>query len=109
MKPSTRSRGFTLIEVLVAMVILGSACAALFGLLSSSLFNLRKLEDVHRYQLVAEDVMNRVQFLSTLPPEGKLSGRPRNIDTEWKVTVSPWFPVTLQDKPSQAIMKIDVD
>src|SRR5690349_5505278 len=109
MKPDRSAGGFTLIEVLVALVILGSACAALFGLLSSSLFNLRKLEDVHRYQLAAEDVMNRVDFISTFPPEGKINGRPANLDAEWTLTVSPWLPATLQEKPSQAIMKIDVD
>ena len=53
--------------------------------------------------------MTRVQSLGTLPPEAKISGRPGNLNAEWRVTVSPWFPATLQDKPSEAIMKIDVD
>ncbi len=104
-----KNRGFTLIEVLVAMVILGLACAALFGLLSRSLLNLRKLEDIHRYQIAAEDVMNRVQVLVKFPPEATVTGRPDNLDAEWKVTVSPWFPATFQEKPSQAIVKINVD
>src|SRR5262245_31132592 len=109
MRPAGSSRGFTLIEVLVAMVVMGAAATALFGLLSSSLFNLRKLEDVHRYQLAAEDVMNRLQFVSTFPAEGKLNGRTADLDATWNVTVTPWFPATLQEKPAQAIMKIDVN
>jgi len=104
-----RSSGFTLIEVLIAMLILGSACVALFGLLSSSMVNLRRLEDVHRYQIAAEDVMNRMQSMSTFPPEASFTGRPESLDAQWKVTVTPWFPATLQEKPGQAVMKIDVD
>ena len=104
-----KSRGFTLIEVLVAMAVLGMACAALFGLLSSSLFNLRKLEDRHRYQLIGEDVMKRVQALGALPPEGNVKGQVRDVEAEWKVVVKPWFPAALDEKPSEAVMKINVD
>jgi len=46
-------RGFTLIEVLVAAAVLGITATALFGLLSQSSFNLRKIEDLHRYELAA--------------------------------------------------------
>ena len=103
------ARGFTLVEVIVAMSVLSIACVALFSLLSGSLFNLRKLDDLHHYELACEDVMNRVQLLSKLPPEGKLTGKLLNRAGDWGVSVVPWYPANLLSHPGQAIMKIDVN
>jgi general secretion pathway protein I len=102
-------RGFTLVEVLVAMAVLGIACVALFSLLSRSMFNLRKLEDLHHYELACEDVMNRVQLLSRLPPEAQLTGKVADSSADWRISVTPWYPANLISHPGQAIMKIDVN
>ena len=71
----TPERGFTLIEVVVAITILGISSTALFGLFGTSANNLRKIEDLHRYQLAAEEVMNRVLLLPSLPGSGRAGGR----------------------------------
>jgi len=104
-----RNYGFTLIEVMVATAVLGIAATALFSLLSRSLSNLKKIEDIHHYQLAAENTMNRVLLLSSLPPGGKIEGRVPNDDARWVVTVTPWIPDTLEKKPPEAVMKIDVE
>jgi general secretion pathway protein I len=104
-----RPRGFTLLEVVVAVAILGMAATALFGLFSGSLFNLRKIEEVHRYQLAAEDVMQRVLSLSSLPADGRAEGTLDEIEGRWVAVISPYVPMTLEEKPSQAVMKIDVE
>jgi len=101
-------RGFTLIEVLVAMAVLGIASVALFSLISTSLSNLRKLEDLHHYQLAAEDVMNRIQLLQKLPAQGSISGSVANLAADWTLSVAPWYPADLSGKPDQGIMKIDL-
>jgi prepilin-type N-terminal cleavage/methylation domain-containing protein len=101
-------RGFTLIEVLVAASVLGITASALFGLLSSSLFNLRKVEDLHRYELVAEDVMNRVLLSSTLAAPATAQGSIDDRGGQWAVKVSPWAPSSLETKPEQAVLRIDV-
>jgi len=101
--------GFTLIEVMVALAILGMSCAALFGIFSKSSWNLRKIEDVHKYQLASEDVLTRVELLKLLPPEGEARGDMRNLGAQWKATIHPWLPKSLEAKPSEAIMKIDVE
>ena len=103
-------RGFTLIEVLVAAAVLGIAATALFGLLSKSLFNLRKIEDLHRYELAAQDVMNRVLLLSTLPAPAQAGGALDNIGigAHWIVNVQPWAGSSLKDRPEEAVLRIDV-
>lgn len=101
-------RGFTLIEVLVAAAVLGITATALFGLFSKSLFNLRKIEDLHRYELAAQDVMNRVLLLSTLPAGAQAEGPLDNIEGRWIVKVTPWAPVSLEEKPKEAILRVDV-
>jgi prepilin-type N-terminal cleavage/methylation domain-containing protein len=103
------NQGFTLIEVMVALAILGMSSAALFGIFSKSFWNLRKLEDVHQYQLASEDVLTRVEFLRVLPPEGEARGVIRKSGALWKATIHPWLPKSLEAKPTEAIMKIDVE
>ena len=104
-----QDRGFTLIEVVVAAAVLGLASVAVFSLFSTSLMNLRKLQDLHRYQLACEDVMSRVQLLDKLPPQGSLTGRVSDLAADWSLSVAPWYPASLADKPDQAIMKIDLN
>ena len=106
MKPE---QGFTLIEVIVAAAVFAIAATALFGLFSKSLFNLRKIEDVHRYQLAGEEVLNRVLALPKLPAEAYVEGNVEGLDARWTVMVRPWIPGNLQSRTSEAIMKIDVE
>ena len=104
----TGQRGFTLIEVLVAAAVLGITATALFGLFSKSLFNLRKVEDLHHYELAARDVMNRVLLLPALPAEAQVEGSLENIGARWTVNVKPWAPASLEGRPKEAILKVDV-
>ena len=104
-----RVRGFTLIEVMVAAAVLGITATALFGLFSSSLVNLRKIEDLHRYHLAGEEIMNRVMLLSTLPAEGQVGGNIERLGARWLVKVTPWIPETLEGNPPDAVMKVDIE
>jgi prepilin-type N-terminal cleavage/methylation domain-containing protein len=103
-----KERGFTLIEVMVAAAVLGITATALFGLFSTSLGNLQKVEELHRYQLAAEEIMNRVLLLSALPGEAEAEGRIDNLSARWTVQVVPWIPETLEGNPADAVLKIDV-
>lgn len=102
-------RGFTLIEVMVAAAVIGIAATALFSLFSNSLSNLKKIEDVHHYQLAGEDLMNRVLLLSSLPGGATIEGKVAPLNARWVVTVTPWIPSSLDGHPADAVMKIDVE
>ncbi len=105
----THQRGFTLIEVVVAVAILGLSSSALFGLFSTSVDNIRRIDKLHRYHLAAADVMNRVLLLPVLPADGQASGRLSQIDADWRVRVEPWIPESFDGRPAQAIVKIVVE
>src|SRR5688572_13463658 len=102
------NRGFTLIEVLVAAAILGMTATALFGLFSKSLFNLRRVEDLHRYELAAHNLMNRVLLMPSLPGEGQATGVLDIGEGQWTVNVHPWAPSDLESKPAEGILRVDV-
>ena len=102
------NRGFTLIEVLVAAAVLGMTATALFGLFSKSLFNLRRVEDLHRYELAAQNVMHRVLLLSSLPGEAQATGALDAGGGQWTVRVHPWAPADLGPKPGEAVLRVDV-
>src|SRR5438093_13688919 len=91
-------RGFTLMEVLVAASVLGIAATALFGLLSKSLSNLRKVEDLHRYELAAQDLMNRVLLLETIPAPATAEGAVDNVGGHWNVRATAWPRATVNTK-----------
>ena len=70
-----RSRGFTLIEVVIALVILGSAMVVLLGLQSSILKRTIEEQRKQRAMLLARQVMTAVESQDDLPIEGSLTGR----------------------------------
>lgn len=94
---------------MVAAAVLSIAATALFSLLSNSLSNLRKIEDVHHYQLAGEDIMNRVLLLSSLPSGGTIEGKLVPLNARWVVTVTPWIPSNLEGHPADAVMKVNVE
>ena len=105
----TSRRGFTLMEVMVAAAVIGIAATGLFALLSRSLSNLRKIEDLHHYQLAGEEMMNRVLLLSSFPPGGRIEGNLQRLGARWVVTLTPWIPDKLENNIPEAVMKVDVE
>ena len=82
--PVTSSAGFTLLEILVATAILGTAVAALFGLLSGSLGNMQRLRAPSQALLLGQSRMNELlaagleaggQTAVAIPLDQKIQGR----------------------------------
>jgi prepilin-type N-terminal cleavage/methylation domain-containing protein len=102
-------RGFTLVEVMVAVAILGIGAVSVFSLISTSLSNLTKIQDLHQYQIASEEVMNRVLLLANFPSQGDATGSVPDLkDTQWVVRITPWSPSNLDSHPPEAVMKVDV-
>ena len=80
------SRGFTLLETLVAVAVLGTAVAALMGGISGSLRNVGRAEDYQRAVLLARSQMNE---LLTLPSwkNGQVWRGDWNQDYRWTARV----------------------
>jgi prepilin-type N-terminal cleavage/methylation domain-containing protein len=70
-------RAFTIVEVLVALVIMGVACAGLAGGLTSD----RRLRDLAAGELfAAERARERIELLAALPCAGESAG---SSASEW--------------------------
>jgi general secretion pathway protein I len=86
-----RTRGFSLLEVLVAFVILALVATALFRLFSASLNNASAAEDWSRALLLAE---SRLDIAASTQPLREVTDR--GIDDtgriQWETRVAPFTP-----------------
>jgi len=89
--PSPRARGFSLIEVLAAFVILALVATALFQLFSGALQNASAAEDWSRAVLVAE---SRLAAAANAQPIVEASERGDDDDgrIRWETRVKAWEP-----------------
>jgi len=84
-------RGFSVLEVLVAFVILALVGTALFRLFSGALTNVAAAEDYSRAVLVADSVL--AETAATLPlREGSQSGTTDDGRFSWSARVAPYTP-----------------
>lgn len=86
----TRQRGFTLLEILVAMAVLAIALAAVVGSASSHVNNLNKLYERTLAEWVAMNQVTAWQLRSEWPPAGTREGdiAMAKRDWHWRITVS---------------------
>ena len=105
-----RDAGFTLLEVLVATAILGTAVAALFSLLSGSLSNARRLQGPERALWLARTQMNELLAASergrgssaTLLLDQKMRGQ-WDEQFRWEATATP-VPAPVPPAPGETIV-----
>ena len=109
------SRGFSLIEVLVAFVIMALVATALFRLFSSSLVNASASEEWSRALQVAE---SRLANAAASQPLKEARDRGVDLDgrVEWETTVTPYVVETLDpdlDRASESLamrlLRVTVD
>lgn len=94
MKPDRRA-GFTLLEVLVATVIMGVAVTALIVGLSQSVKNANRLADYDRAVMLARTRMNDLLLDVNLPFEGTVNGvfpadQAGGIPSGWDASLKPY-------------------
>jgi prepilin-type N-terminal cleavage/methylation domain-containing protein len=83
-------RGFTLLEVLVALAVLGSVLATVFGVFSSGLRSMSQGDDRLTLALIAESLLNRAD-LDLLRSQTEVTGSmPDGVS--WRVTRRAYEP-----------------
>jgi len=92
---SNRRAGFTLLEVLVATVIMGVAVTALIVGLSQSVKNAGRLADYDRAVMLARTRMNDLLLDVNLPFEGTVNGEfpadeAGGIPSGWDASLKPY-------------------
>lgn len=82
---SLLEKGFTLLEVLVATAILGTAVAALFGLLSGALGNLSRLQAPEQALLLGPSKLNELLAAGFETDDGVIAETPldEKIQGRW--------------------------
>jgi general secretion pathway protein I len=87
----SRARGFTLLEVLTAFVILALVGTALFGVFGGSLRNASAADDWSRGLLVAQSRLALAASARTLK-ESSEQGTDTDPRYQWRTTVVPYTP-----------------
>ena len=91
----TGQRGFTLLEVLVATVIMGIAVAGLIAGLSQSVKNAARLTDYDRASMLARTKMNDLLLDVNLPFDGAADGQfdrdvSGGVPSGWRASIRPF-------------------
>ena len=101
-----RSQGFSLLEVLVAMMVLGIAFSTLFGLISGSMRNVDRLQEYEKITRLAQMKLNELtmQLNQGLTPE--LSGA-FDPKYRWQSRLEPLsLEVGPQAKPGYSLFRV---
>jgi len=105
----TNSGGFTLLEVLVATVIMGVAVAGLIAGLSQSVKNAARLKDYDRAAMLARTKMNDLVVDKGLPFDGTVEGQfdreqSGGVPSGWRASLRP-FDVPPKAGPGMTILQ----
>ena len=82
-----RQRGFTLLEVLVALVIVALGLMAAFGQVNQTLSAASRLREKSIAHWVAVNEMTRLRLLGEFPDVGSSSDEVEMAGVEWRYTV----------------------
>jgi general secretion pathway protein I len=102
-----RSRGFSLLEVLVAFVILALVGTSLFRLFSGALGNVGAADDYSRAVLVAESALAEAAGTQPLK-EGSASGATADGLVNWTTRISPYTAPQLNPDTEQGSQLMQV-
>jgi general secretion pathway protein I len=87
--PASPQSGFSLLEVLVATVIMGIAVTALIVGLSQSVRNAARLSDYDRAAMLARTKMNDLLLDVDVPFDGAVDGE-FDANTGWRAVLRPF-------------------
>ncbi|GAB2902359.1 type II secretion system minor pseudopilin GspI [Microbulbifer echini] len=85
LRPSVQ-RGFTLVEVLIALVIFGVIAASVLRTMQSSVQRQRVMEERLAANWVAQQVLSQVRLQTPWPPIGEKKDEVAFAARDWEVT-----------------------
>jgi len=98
MRRTNVQRGFSLLEVLIAFVILALVGTALFRLFGGAMNNAASADAWSRAVQVAQ---NQLAQASVMQPLRAMSANGRDGDVQWSLIVEPYNPPALEGETSQ--------
>jgi type II secretion system protein I len=102
MSARRRTRGFTLLEVLIALVIVVLAASALMGTVTSSASNISYLRDKTLAEWVALNHLTEVRISQQMPDKGKRTGYSEMGGMRWQ------WEQEVTELPIKGMFRIDV-
>jgi general secretion pathway protein I len=97
-----RSRGFTLLEVLVALLVLAIALLALTRTAAVQIDAFAQTRQRTLAGWLAQDLLAQTRLGSPFPPTGSSSGRRRFANADWR------WQIRVQGTPVPTVRRIDV-
>lgn len=95
-------KGFTLLEVLVALAVVATAMAALIKVAGENAANATYLRDRTLAQWIAADKVTELQVTRAWPTVGRSNGTVVQAGREWN------WEVDVSDTPEQALRRLDI-
>jgi general secretion pathway protein I len=101
-KNNFRNKGFTLLEVLVALAILAIALAAAIKVSIENTENIRYLRDKTLAHWVAMNVITEIQIMEKWPRLGKQEGSAMMAEREW------FWQMKISETEEKELRRLDV-
>ncbi|MFC4765597.1 prepilin-type N-terminal cleavage/methylation domain-containing protein [Dyella koreensis] len=105
---AARANGFSLLEVIAAILLLAIAFTALMQVAGGSIGLTNNAADYSRAAMWARSVLDTADVIAPLRP-GHSEGR-FDEQYRWRLTVTPWRPADAGQQPSpMQMVKLDLD
>jgi general secretion pathway protein I len=102
MPPTKRERGFTLLEVLIALAIVAVSVGALLGTITSSASNIIYLKDKTLAEWVALNRLTEVRISTQMPGKGRRTGNAEMGGMRWQ------WEEEVTELPVKGMFRIDI-